>query len=509
MEKDWLEQELANSLNAYESSLDLDAAWQRLEDARHPKKRRFLIWWFWGLNMAFLLLLGGLTCLYFRQLSVPDLGHFTIASKSKSIIHNNQTSTKTILENLDNNNTLNSNKAKTVAPFNKKNQSKRYENTSIATEIIKNNSYTNSNLKSSSPTKTQSKSYENHFLLKSYFKNISIPTKRLLPSLSGIVLSPSISFNSEPLLTPYIPFSITLNSRKNLIDNVLESHSTIYPISSFVIYDPINFLPTLEILPLLLPVAEPPVFNPQQLIPQHISTWSIGLQIAYGKHLSKLQTKLPELEDYIENRVQQEVPLDATSITFQIRKKLNKKCFVESGLNFDLAVTRFSDFHQETYTETLEEQIIEINEYLDGTTETITGEQTILVHKTIDKVAYQRLQQIRIPLLFGIEVPVFSRYAIIPSIGISFSPFIKQKGGVLAIDNTVSPYSDLHNLGYRKHGTWQSILRIEMSYQLQQNLQLNFGMQNVLQLNSGTISSTNFSSKNAFLQGNIGIYYTL
>ena len=162
-----------------------------------------------------------------------------------------------------------------------------------------------------------------------------------------------------------------------------------------------------------------------------------------------------------------EKAIDGTSASLHYKKYLSPKSYLKTGLNIDKYTTRLEGVSTHSYTQVEDGQIIERYFNSDGTFDSVLGEAEVSIEETTEYHLYNRYQFVSIPVIFGLEVLERQRSYFAVEGGISASLIsnyeIKEFDGV----NT---FNSMENLQLRKAGLLSGLAAISWHYQpLQSN----------------------------------------
>lgn len=427
MKENWLEQGLHDKLDHYESPIDLESAWEALEAERPApkKKRRFLIWWFWGLA----LLVSGSTYFLWESIHSPNALEVSASLETVTAISENNLTTK----NKGNNSVLE--ETALLPPSNQKTPKQPVDRAAIqkTSTIVKSQpndaktDTTNPNL-----TETQNKAINSisktnltpkapHLIRPNTISNLDSSDKQSfnLLSIFNQVQKGTTSSKRKFRVTPQL-YTLNLSSVETTATNSTE-----------------NNLP-------LLPTSDSEIRTNKKAvkIPQYI-----GLESGFG-----LRAKGKTLTD--------EIPLDVFSIQLFYQKYLSKKIYLKTGVAYQQFTNKLESDTTKRYTQLMDDQIILVNQYADGRTENVYGTAEV---ETIERTQYQIFNKYRflsVPILFGVELFPFKKNSLQVESGFSATIFSQFDGRFLA-DSPTTTFNELATLDLKNTGLFHALLAVQ------------------------------------------------
>ena len=453
MKQDWFDKKLADRMHGLDSEMDFANAWRRIEDRRNKKKKRIIFFWLAGFAL--------LTCsalvvdFYFSENknqpaigSVPELKY---TNNIKTPVLANKSQQNSNPENIKPDNTpLSIFNHKTNREINSKNISeKSVENT---------------------PSKTN-----NHLPLGGDKKNISIlnsPIQQTPPATAPKKsTSPAPKTNIIPATKKQVPKKIaTLGFYVKQIENKHETISV-----------------NIDNLP----------FNKRK------NKW--GATFSYGNFFRTLNPTSAGREEWVDRRNAIEKPLDAFYADIFFRKYISPKIFLQSGLGYLQQATRLEEAHENNYPETMEDQLIEIIRYADGTEEEVFGEAEGLVTQKTTVTKYQKSRSVLLPFLIGLNLPLNQQSGFIFSMGVAASIVTDHTGMTISENNIPGDYAPVNNSFYKKSGLIYGQGNADYYFRLNKKWKIAGGVQSMISLNNQVKSGNGFEDKLRYLGGRISI----
>jgi len=354
MKKEQPNNKFSDKFKNYQSGMDIDAAWQQLEEKRYPKedRRRFFLPYFLLLGMALFILFFG------TYISSKNNNH-TVQTNSNinEVIVNSSTTSIQDKETAqpiqkNSNNTITSNQMNDIKDNNNIFDTK---NSKTATIPI--------TPKNSSPLQQSHSMFNNIALNHSVHSNFNNTDKQYPTNEMKAIGSVEVSnlsrdlFFSEIKSLPSLNLLATSNENAN---ELLSGHRI----------DLVDILPTHDLS----------------------SSFWIGLSGGYGKASKSLEATDNTQTTLVQLRNQAEDPLDVFYVDLFFQKKLSQKFFLKSGIGFSQRTDFFSDSYVLNYTEIDDNYLIEIRQLPDGTQEDIYGPAEIDVEETFFETKYLRKQ---------------------------------------------------------------------------------------------------------------------
>lgn len=411
MKKDWLEQGLNDKLGNYESSMDLEEAWMALEAKRQaPKrKRRFLIWWFLGGILVLSLSASGYF-LWEKGTMNESMDTSDIFKIEQNIVEN---CIETPISNPTNKELHLSGQATEDKSLNPKGLRQDIAIAEFAPNKLKNGKTRPTNTESSiTATKSianiQSKANKPNVMIKNT-SNISSSWKDENQELQATTRVSYQALSETERESEMIPKLPTLNNLLEIPNIDLEK---------------LNFsqLSTLD--------KEMRTKHKTTFVPQYV-----GVESGYG-----WRSKGKVLED--------EKPLDVFSIHLFYQKYLNKKIYLKTGIQFSQFTNKLELDSTNTYTQVVDNQLILINEYADGTIDNVYGLAEIETIETINMKLFNQYKFLSVPIILGLELSPFKNSSFQVEAGFSTTIFSKFDGHFMGNNGL----EKLENLNLKKTG---------------------------------------------------------
>ncbi|MCB0524153.1 MAG: hypothetical protein KDC86_06500 [Saprospiraceae bacterium] len=391
MNKDSFEKGLKNSLPGSVHDFDPDAAWDALEARRKKPKRRGLVWYFAGAALLLGFLIAGWSLNKDSVVKEPGLK---------------------VAESIEKTEPLNEQKLRTKSP--EKAVAEHAEKPMVEQKLA-------ITTKTESISANQSASVFNAkppFTDESDLKEASISTSQIeSPEVS--ILSAVNSSETSVVLT-------------NLPIARLEKLPCMYP-------EPIVY-----VSPKAPECSKSYISTNPKKRKTREQKWWIGAQAIYGANMVQRKGDA----GYLETRQREETPLDLMQAKLTISRRLNKRLYVSTGLQFAqwTDVRRYSqvEVQSETVPNMLLRQVIQA----DGSIEDFYGPGTITIQRVTESQSYLRYQQLELPLLLGLTARAGKHWAYDVSAGGLVSLYGHYSGNV----SGVSGEQSLSSLSYRKSG---------------------------------------------------------
>ncbi len=473
MKQDWLDNSLGDKLDGYDSPMDLENAWEALQAKRQaPEKKKknrfFFIWILFGLVTIGL---GGSYFLLNNATDNPITKTSTEVKNAKIVLEKTNPASSTLLQTEK----TNSNNTTDNTFTNKEEQSlttnKNYENLGLAT---KNKSYENqntSNQKETSPIVAS---------------NIHFPKKGnndLTPSIR------KVDFTETDVLNLVLPFQ-NEEENKEVLDQT-DARNEVEPIT-------ISLLPSLEVNYLASPQlikmerlnASISAFDDKEIInPKSASSSPIHLGIVAGYGI-RSKGKVLSTEN----------PLDVISTNLFLEKRLfTDRLYLKTGINFDQFVNRIETTTEVDLTETLDNQLITVNHFQNGTTQEIFGTAKVQTIKKTSTKNFNRYRLISVPLILGFDMISSKRASIQLEGGVARSIFGFHSGTDF----------DLIESDFEKQGVWQGLYGLNLNYNLGRNLNIFSSVKGNYHLNTIGKSDQLKMEKFRFYQIQLGLRFKL
>jgi len=413
--EDWLKEKLVESFEDFDAGLDLDQAWKELEARRNPKKKNRGI-------IFFLLGIGLLSMLVFTFMNKEEGA--TIISKTNAIVIDQESP---IIENVkqDQESTIvENNKQEQERPIHKEFREKTIQNSVVASiEPTKKIRKTDIALDGAGINKNSFQTYSK--------TPVDVEQPRKADNIAG---------TQKQSLTKQKP-AIAMAVQKQ--HNQLLAART---------------LSGLEMeLQLVRPELSAPLISTLIEPVKNSASNQFGINLAYGLHQRSL-TDLLDRSEYILARNAQETELDAIELNLFYRKSMPWSSFLEIGLGGMQTTYIFKDESTTETTTTLDNQIIEIHRFPDGTEETFLG--SIMETETVVRNSkfYQNHRQLHANVLLGKQMPIKESLGVLFSTGLEYAFMMRSKGTAFSNLSELERYGTIQDLGYKKSGVLSGLL---------------------------------------------------
>lgn len=186
--------------------------------------------------------------------------------------------------------------------------------------------------------------------------------------------------------------------------------------------------------------------------------WWLGASAYYG--LSNVQRN--GQADYVAIRAEQETALDLLQGGLDLRRRLGKQAFVQTGIYFTQWTDRRTTIFKETYTEMDSNHLVTRILRSDGSIENVYGPVEIQHIRTLTQEQYNRYRHLEVPILAGLSLPVGTRWRFDVSAGPVIGLLGTRSGGVQRVSGMgTQPLSDAP---YRNSATIAGTVRLEWLY---------------------------------------------
>jgi len=405
MNKDWFEKALREGYPNEAKNFDTDAAWAALEARRRKKRRRPVVFW-WMASAIGVLLLGAASLALWssdKETSAPGIRQHEHAPTTF------QTQQKPVAASGD---------------------------TRGASEP----GYPSG---TSRPIVRQQEQ--------------SVPSTPVFPKTqtAEILLEASAAFALPPpvFATEQAPLSHSENDATCRSENISPDK---LPALAFLERTIFPLEPALENHP-----EEPPFFTPGELKKRPNSKeprWWIGASAHYG--LSSVSRS--GSADYLKKRDSEETSLDMFQAGFDLRRQINNRFFLQTGIYF----TQWTDVREKVFKETF--TVLDSNYLIarliraDGTVEDIYGAAEIVHTRTVTEETYNRYSHLELPLLAGVSLPVGGHWRLDGALGPVVGLLAFRSGSISGdLNGTNLPLEDAP---YRNGFTFSGMLRLEWMY---------------------------------------------
>ncbi len=430
MKDNWFENKMNERFDEFDSDLDLHAAWEELEQLRQPKKkkRRGLVFWWFGTGTAVVLL---------------SLG-FLLNSYLTSEISN-----KKAIPRLEASHKINDNT--TTLPTDNQQVKSIKQNSSF----LKNDILIEENLiEKKIPEKLNNyskKSETNLLFTNSEFHHNS--TQRSKNSLSNDRLAHKSQIRAtEQSRKSFSPISITPHLVKS-----------------------IAYLPQNE-LELLIPETNIKKDSEDELPPNKYKLNTVGITLNYGKAFRTAPVGRGINSAYFQRRDLAETPLDAWSTQLFYQRRNKKQWFLQANLAYFQTTNLFEDNYSVSRLKMLENQVVQVNRYPNGSSEEITADVLATEEETTNASFYQRYRHAFIGLDIGKEKDLGSDFNLRLALGAEYSLFRKDTGKIYADENSLDSYLELSDATDDTGNIFAVKLSLEIGKKFKDNNEINLGI---------------------------------
>lgn len=457
MKQEWFDKKIANEMQDFDSQMDFESAWKSIEAKRNKNKKRAIYFWLTCLGA---LAISGLAISFF----IINNNKKTISSKQSSIA---QEINEPILEN-NNKNIFDEGlvvNSENTPLFNKPEEK---ENTLTAVDDKFAKSSNENNLKINSISST-------------------IKNKLIINNNS----SPIDLKESAELITNIPPIASTnKNSTLRAFPDAI-STPNIY----------VQYLGNKRIIN----TNEGEDIN---IHSRNKPTIHWGVDLTYGKYFRQLSATENPYTDWVNARQQLETPLDVFYTGIYIKKYFSERFFLQPGLSLLQHTARFEEFSQRIYSELVNDQLLEIVRYADGTENLIYGEQAANFTETQLVTSYQKSRSSLLQILAGLDFPINKKMGVNLSAGASISLFTSISGMTIRKELQSGKYENLSNFGYKKSGQLYGHGNAGIYLNLNKNWQLSSGIHTMIGLNNQIKKGNGFNEQFNFLGANISFEKT-
>ncbi len=421
MIQDWLDKNLGDKLDNYDSPMDLENAWESLQAKRQAPKKKNRFFFFWVI---------------FGLIAIGAVGSYFLLNNISENNYNAEANLITETDNISKNENPHFEKTELSSPTlsNAKNVNQHNADTNIATETktILNTSKNITVESQDITTQKETKSIVN--------TNTPFPKTK---NNNVITSNTNSSFPKKPNANFIFP-------KQNKIENIVASDSTIFP--KTVQPMAVRFLPSLEMSLLDLPQNENSILEiytkqkpiSYQPVPVRIilSSSYFGVTAGYG---IRSRGKI----------LSQENPLDVITINAFYEDRFGySKLYFKTGITLDQFVNSIESTSEQLLSQPRDNQLIAVNHFQNGTTEDVFGTAEVSeIEKTFSK-NYNRYQLISIPIILGYDVISSNTASLQIEGGIARSIFGFHSG----------KYFDLVDSDFEKRGVWQGIYGLNFNF---------------------------------------------
>lgn len=420
MKNDWLNKNLEEKLGEYDSPLDIENAWESLQNKRQPKKKnRFFFFWIFSGLMTI-----GVAGSYFLLNDKSDNNTITKLENNLEEVNQpfeNIETPYSTLPNSENNSQLHSDKnitseTKTIFNKNKNLENHNYSN-SKNNQLDENSNTSFSEVINNAVVNTITPN-SNLVFSKKTNDNFIVPNQNeekgneKIKSLVDSIISPK---EKTPMAVIFLP-----NLKMSLLELPSHENFDILNLNSSKKY-------TQQVLdPVLIP------FHPKKYL---------HLNVGYGvRSTGKILTN--------------EKPLDILSFNILYEKYFpHKNVYFKTGITFDQFVNSTEKISEQIVTAPHDNQLIEINHFQNGTTENVFGITDISTIEKTNEKNYNRYRLVSIPIIIGYDI--FSHRSNI-QIEAGFAR------SILGIHS--GKYFDLVDSDFEKQRVWQGLYGLNFNF---------------------------------------------
>lgn len=445
MKEDWLEDKMKERFEGFDSGLNLEEAWGDLEARRNPEKtnRKGLIWW-WTAAAGGIILLAGL---FFVNLPYSAQGSIVSA------------------ENTEQEMKQNTNGSITQSVENQIIVEEKTEEQSVSSPVLKNNE----NVKSEYFQKEKASEKEN------------INTKKE----SSVELTRKNSIANKALITKYADYrKKDSNSSENL------SSFPTYSANESEVID-INFLKQDYVSLLENQIG---LLKQVEIIPTDISNFyqinklvddkdgksktlknTIGLSYNFGKAFRETPRGRSN-SNYTILRDKAEKNLDAWSAQLFFERKIKEDWFLRFDVGYVSVTDSYIDEAILTTPKMFDNQVLQINRFIDGTESQVVGEALGSQTQTTTNTFYQRYRSSFIGFAFGRKFDLASSFTFRASAGADLTIFRNNQGVIADPTETSDEYDNLSNFSSQKGSFLAGKVRFELGKTIGKSHEISLGL---------------------------------
>ena len=452
MKQDWLDKKLKYELQDFESNMDLESVWGDIESKRKKRNKR-----------PALILLSGI--LFLALASLVTFNYFIGTENMQPSDPINEQSAANFTADLKTKN--NSNQKIETKIKQADSQSNVLSNNSKNRELNLKNKNPQFNLKANSGNKHPNPINLNKNNLQANNTVTSKAIAKIQTEAQQIAANKKQSLYNKKLFNKIPTLKLYLLNKSNIISTVS------------------NF---------------PFDFKKPKRPKNH---W--GVALIYGKYFRSLNATSTENKEWINNRNKLETPLDAIYAEVFYRKYLSPKLFLQTGVSYLQNTARLENLVENNHTKTVDNQLIEIIRYADGSEEEIYGEGTAQFSESEFSTKYLKSRSFLLPVLIGLEIPINKKSGFIFSGGAAVSIFSKQSGQTISKESTGGNYSALSDFEYKKYGAIYGQANTDFYIKLNKYARLSGGLQSMVSFNNQVRSKNGFEDKYRHLGARISI----
>lgn len=216
--------------------------------------------------------------------------------------------------------------------------------------------------------------------------------------------------------------------------------------------------------------------------------WWIGASAHYGLQAAQRSGTA----NYVTKRAAEETTLDWFQAGAAVRRRLNSRVFLQTGISFaqwtDARKNRTQEFYTVVDTNYLVARIIRA----DGTTEDIYAPVELTGVRTVTAERYNRYRHLEVPLLAGISLPVGTHWRLEGAAGPAIGLWSARSGTMLDVSGTGEV--PLPQAPYRNSATLAGLARVEWLY-AGCDWSAGVGLMGRVSLNAWTSANPAFSEK--------------
>lgn len=409
MKDNWLEQELKDKLDGYDSSMNLEQAWSALKEKRTPKDRkRFLVW------------------IIFGSLISLTIGLVSLNYMNKSDLTKENTSATSGSVSADLNQELNKSKAL--------DESKILNSKIIAEPLITSINNAQPSIKSNhSKNLTQNNSNSFSKIESSWGHEPTSTIDKVLKEKSS----------SENVVTH---MRNSISKRKQVVTNIGNNNLA-------------KVIELVRVFPLLNMVEKHPISLPLNVgkmekvdCPSRANGQSHYISVS-GGYGFRPKGRIMSVE----------TPVDLVSAQVHYQGSLTRNFYFRTGVNFDQFTNRVESQGINSFTSPRADQVVLVYHYQDGSTEEVLEVADVDVTETFGYTLYNRYKFISIPAMLGMNFLVKKQSYFQAETGISAS--IASKYDVKYFDITAAEkFNQVENLGLKRSGILRGLYAIQWNY---------------------------------------------
>lgn len=496
MKEDWFEDKMNDRIQNMDHKLDLDLAWDRLESARTKKKKRPLLWIFFGLGCAIMLVA---TALFFSN----GLG---VSNKTQSEARTDKESTEETIARTET----------TIEKELKSNAGASIDSAVSEGITLESNSKSISNaevVSSSTPVKNE------------YLKSVDVKTR---PSSQNIIDTnstkeqSSVAINDETttIQGPLISRNVAVGTEIPIEDDSKETTelnaketSEVEEANQEEIAE--SVIPDAPITPIVKPNVgdeeEQPINNQENTIANEEkkskdeenrmnSTLEANDQILINKkrnwglvahyQLSKGNRIANANRHGVEARAVNEEFLESHNVSLQVRRYIDR-FFMQAGLQFGQYTSRMREEKTEGTPVLIDGVIVEINR-IEGEPEFISGTANGTAFNTLIKTRYLKYRTAGLNLGLGYKIPISDKMQVELSSDLLFDVWQMNQGKILLSEQLEEQdFIELSELSYDRKLIVENISRIGLTRQFTEALNVGVNLSGKFDLSNRLVGEVN------------------